>query len=184
MAQSGQYNYMRCIRHGEGAAAQLAVAEFAKSTINVLFLLNGQYQPYYKWTFRALRALPRLSLLAELLEYLITTDNDSGMYEEKYAVIEDIAKDVMDELKRQEMTAVDCRDLEKHAYSVNDSIRNAAVRNRLCKAGRIGDSIPEDSQQEIIVAEFPQVIVMIITIHQDSMIGDSFVIHQLSIIEG
>ena len=48
---------------------------------------------------------------------------------EKYAVIEDIAKDVMDELKRQEMTAVDCRDLEKHAYSVNDSIRNAAVRN-------------------------------------------------------
>ena len=129
MAQSGQYNYMRCIRHGEGAAAQLAVAEFAKSTINVLFLLNGQYQPYYKWTFRALRALPRLSLLAELLEYLITTDNDSGMYEEKYAVIEDIAKDVMDELKRQEMTAADCGDLEKHAYSVNDSIRNAAVRN-------------------------------------------------------
>ena len=54
---------------------------------------------------------------------------------------------------------------------------------RLCKAGRIGDSIPEDSQQEIIMAEFPQVIVMIITIHQDSMIGDSFVIHQLSIIE-
>ena len=129
MAQSGQYNYMRCIRHGEGAAAQLAVAEFAKSTINVLFLLNGQYQPYYKWTFRALRALPRLSLLAELLEYLITTDNDSGMYEEKYAVIEDIAKDVMEELKRQEMTAADCGDLEKHAYSVNDSIRNAAVRN-------------------------------------------------------
>ena len=34
------------------------------------------------------------------------------------------------------------------------------------------------------MAEFPQVIVMIITIHQDSMIGDSFVIHQLSIIEG
>ena len=129
MAQSGQYNYMRCIRHGEGAAAQLAVAEFAKSTINVLFLLNGQYQPYYKWTFRALRALPRLSLLAELLEYLITTDNDSGIYEEKYAVIEDIAKDVMEELKRQEMTAADCGDLEKHAYSVNDSIRNAAVRN-------------------------------------------------------
>ena len=129
MAQSGQYNYMRCIRHGEGAAAQLAVTEFAKSTINVLFLLNGQYQPYYKWTFRALRALPRLSLLAELLEYLITTDNDNGMYEEKYAVIEDIAKDVMDELKRQEMTAADCRDLEKHAYSVNDSIQNAAVRN-------------------------------------------------------
>ena len=122
-------HYPEDIRRKKLAGNLLLMAQSAKSTINVLFLLNGQYQPYYKWTFRALRALPRLSLLAELLEYLITTDNDSGMYEEKYAVIEDIAKDVMDELKRQEMTAADCGDLEKHAYSVNDSIRNAAVRN-------------------------------------------------------
>ena len=129
MAQSGQYNYLRCICHGERAAAQLAVTEFARSTINVLFLLNGRYQPYYKWTFRALRALPRLSLLAELLEYLLTTDNDSGMYEEKYAVMEDMARDVTEELQRQEVTSAEGQDLERHAYSVNDSIRNPNLRN-------------------------------------------------------
>ena len=129
MAQAGQYNYMRCIRHGERAAAQLAVGEFVKSAVSVIFLLNRQYQPYYKWSFRALRALPRLSLQAELLEYLLTTDNEDGMYEEKYSVIEGIAADIIDELIDQNLTKADCGDLEKHAYSVNDGIEDGQLRN-------------------------------------------------------
>ena len=32
MGQSGQYNYRRCLQHGETAAAQLAAVEFVKST--------------------------------------------------------------------------------------------------------------------------------------------------------
>ena len=135
MAQAGQYNYMRCIRHGEGAAAQLAAGEFVRSAISVIFLLNKRYQPYYKWSFRALRTLPRLSLLAELLEYLLTTDNDEGMYEEKYAVIESIAADVIDELVDQGITKAVCGDLEKHAYSVNDAIDDAQLRNMHILAG-------------------------------------------------
>ena len=129
MAQAGQYNYMRCIRHGEGAAAQLAIVRFVESTTSAIFLLNRQYQPYYKWSFRALRALPKLSLTAELLEYLLTTDNDKGMYEEKYSVIEGIAADVIDELIDQGLTQASCGDLEKHAYSVNDRIADGQLRN-------------------------------------------------------
>ena len=64
MAQSGQYNYLRCIAHGEPAAAQLAAVEFVKSTMAAVFLLSRRYQPYYKWSFRAMRALPELPLLA------------------------------------------------------------------------------------------------------------------------
>lgn len=135
MAQAGQYNYMRCIRHGEGAAAQLAAGEFVRSAISVIFLLNRRYQPYYKWSFRALRALPELSLLAELMEYLITTDNDGTMYEEKYTVIESIAADIIDELIRQDLTKADCGDLEKHAYSVNDGIGSGELRNLHILAG-------------------------------------------------
>lgn len=129
MAQSGQYNYLRCIRHHEGAAAQLAVGEFARSTMNVIFLLNRRYQPYYKWSFRALRALPVLSLEAELLEYLLTTDNDGDMFEEKYRVIEGINSDVIDVLMDEGITKASCGDLEKHAYSVNDSIADGQLRN-------------------------------------------------------
>ena len=129
MAQSGQYNYKRCLDHGEEAAAQLAVFEFVKSAAAVIFLLNNTYQPYYKWCFRALRALPKLSLEAEIMEYLLTTGNGSDTAEEKYYAIEGIAADVIDELAEQGLTKAICGDLEKHAYSVNDGIADGDIRN-------------------------------------------------------
>ena len=129
MAQAGQYNYERCIRHGEPAAAQIAVYEFVKSAISLIFLLNRRYQPYYKWGFRALRELPCLALEAELFEYLLTTDNEPGIMEEKAKVIEGIAADVILELRGRHLSNADCGDLEKHAWSVNDSIGNGVLRN-------------------------------------------------------
>lgn len=129
MAQAGQYNYARCIKHGEQAAAQLAVCEFVKSAMHVIFLLNRSYEPYYKWSFRALRALPVLSLEAEMFEYLLTTDNDGERAQEKYDAIEGICADVIDELVDGGLTAAICGDLEKHAYSVNDSIEESEIRN-------------------------------------------------------
>ncbi len=129
MAQAGQYNYLRCIRHGETGAAQLAAGEFAKSCMAAIFLLNKCYQPYYKWSFRALRALPKLSLEAELLEYLLTTDNAGELAQDKYDVIEGMAADVIDELMEQGLTKASCGDMEKHAYSVNDGIEDPSLRN-------------------------------------------------------
>lgn len=130
MAQSGQYNYNRCLEHKETAAAQLAVIEFVKAALQVVFLLNRAYMPYYKWSFRALRALPKFAELAETLEFLLTTENSGDLKETKYLVIEDIAGMVIAELNEQEMTKAICGDLEKHAYSVNDSIADADLRNR------------------------------------------------------
>ena len=129
MGQAGQYNYLRCIRHGETGAAQLAAAEFVKSAMAAVFLLNRVYQPYYKWSFRAMRGLPRLALLAELMEYLLTTDNEPEQAEQKYDVMESVAADVIDELTEQSLTKAVCGDLEKHAYSVNDGIEDPALRN-------------------------------------------------------
>lgn len=129
MGQSGQYNYRRCLLHGETGAAQLAVAEFVKSAMAAVFLLNDIYQPYYKWSFRAMRALPRLSITAELLEYLLTTDNEEETASEKNAVMEGIAADIIGELQAQGLTQAVCGDLEKHAYSVNDRISDVQIRN-------------------------------------------------------
>ena len=129
MGQAGQYNYPRCLSHGEKGAAQLAVGDFVRACMGAVFLLNGVHQPYYKWAFRAMRDLPRLSLLAELLEYLLTTDNDAELAAAKRDVIEGLAADVIGELRRQGLTKADCGDLEKHAYSVNDSIADGGIRN-------------------------------------------------------
>ena len=129
MAQAGQYNYLRCLKHGEPAAAQLAVNEFVKSCIETVFLLNRAYAPYYKWSFRAMRRLKTLSLTAETLEYLLTTGNDGELAETKYDMIESTAGDIIDELQNQGLTKAICGDLEKHAYSVNDGIGDAGIRN-------------------------------------------------------
>ena len=41
MAQSGQYNYLRCMRRNEIVSARLAETEFINETIHIIFLLNS-----------------------------------------------------------------------------------------------------------------------------------------------
>ena len=129
MAQSGQYNYRRCLKHGETGAAQLAVGEFARNTLSVAFLLNRTYMPYYKWSFRALKTLPGGEDLGRSLEWLLTTDNSEAMAEDKYFCMEGIASEIIGRLQEQGLTEAVCGDLEKHAYSVNDGVRENGIRN-------------------------------------------------------
>lgn len=135
MEQSGQYNFLRCIAHRESGAAQLAAAEFVDAALHTVFLLNRTYMPYYKWSFRALRGLKVLSSLEPSLEYLISTGNSDNLPAEKASVIEEIAAAVIQELQNQNLTNAVCLDLEKHAYSVNDHIHDAGIRNLNIFAG-------------------------------------------------
>ncbi len=129
MAQAGQYNYARCLLHNETAASQLAVIEFVKSTVNVIFLLNKRYEPYYKWCFKALGELEKFSEYKDSLEYLLTSTNDEKTSLIKSEIIEDISKNIIFELKNQNLTEESGSDLEKHAYSVNKKISDNGLRN-------------------------------------------------------
>ena len=129
MAQSGQYNYTRCLSHGESAAAQLAMNEFIRHTLAAVFLLNRRYLPYYKWQFRALRELPRLSELEETLELLLTTDNSPVMARAKADLTEELASKIITALQDDGLSSAVCGDLEKHAYSVNDRVCDINLRN-------------------------------------------------------
>ena len=135
MAQSGQYNYQRCLDHGEEGGAQLAAFEFVKNALSAIFLLNDRYEPFYKWAFRALRALPVLGNLEPLLTGIISRPNDPETSFDKYTDIETAASAVIDELMNQELTKANCGDLEKHAYSVNDGITDGEIRNMHILAG-------------------------------------------------
>ena len=99
------------------------------SAMKTVFLLNKKYMPYYKWSFRALRGLERLGNLADSFEFLLTSANDNETAETKYFIIEDIASMVIAELQNDEITKAVCGDLEKHAYSVNDFIKDSDIRN-------------------------------------------------------
>ena len=130
MGQAGQYNYPRCITRGEPAAAQLAVIEFAKSALHVIFLLNRTYLPYYKWSFRALRGLPLLSELAIPLEYLISSGNTREDFPKKTAAIEKITSAAIDLLRKQNLTQFPGDAAEGHAYSVNNQIIDPTLRTQ------------------------------------------------------
>ena len=129
MAQAGQYNYNRCVERGENAAAQMSLYKFVEAGLHVIFLLNRQYMPYYKWSFRALRDLPRLGNLYDSLEYMISSDNDGKRALTKSNMTEDIAALIIKEMKSENLTDATCNDLEKHAYSVNDHIKDGTLRN-------------------------------------------------------
>lgn len=129
MAQSGQYNYPRILNRGETASAQLSLFEFSNAAMKVYFLLNKKYMPYYKWQFRALRDLPDGEFIADSLEFLISTDNSTENANIKNEIINSVAEEIISLLKRKEITKATCNDLEKHAYSVNDFIKDGDLRN-------------------------------------------------------
>lgn len=129
MGQAGQYNYNRCLLRGETAAAQLAVFEFVKSTLNVIFLLNKTYMPYYKWTFRALKDLPLLSSLAGDLESLISGGNQAHEGKAKSQKIEQICAKIAKTLNEQGLSLCPTAEMEQQAYAVNDTIIDDHIRN-------------------------------------------------------
>ena len=130
MAQSGQYNFMRCMKHGEAEAAQLACTEFVNAAMKVSFLLQGRYMPYYKWSFRALRELAGTEELSEKLAFLLFGDNrDDAVAGKKRDAIEEIASLTIARLREMKLTETISGELEAHAYSVNDRIADGAVRN-------------------------------------------------------
>ncbi len=135
MAQGGQYNYTRCLAHGEEGAAQLALYDFVIHTLAASFLLSRRFCPFYKWAFRGLRSLPRLCELADPLTFLLTCENTPALAEAKAGIVADIAALVIAELKEQGITRADCGDLGSHARSVNDAISDPLLRNLHLLAG-------------------------------------------------
>ena len=129
MAQAGQYNYDRCARRGETGAAQLAVFEFVRHTISAVYLLNNRYEPFYTWAYRGLRELPLLSGLEAPLADLTQCGNSPEEILRKQEWIERTAQAVIAELKAQKLSRAEGNDLEPHAYSVADSIRDGELRN-------------------------------------------------------
>lgn len=125
MNQSGQYNYGRCRQHGEELAARLALSDFVKAAMECIFLLNGKYMPYYKWSFRALKSLPKLSGLSSELESILCTVSS----EETEKNIEKICAAICEETAALGIAEAKNCDLERLAYAVNDRIENSDIRN-------------------------------------------------------
>ena len=126
MAQLGQYNYARCMRHGERTAAAVALADFCRYTAQTVYLLNNRYAPYYKWLFRGMAGLPLLGDRAAQLTALMA----APMEQNKNApIIESVCADVAAALRGQNLTACTGDYLEPYAYAIGENISDGTLRN-------------------------------------------------------
>lgn len=73
-AQAGQYNYARAMKRGERIAAELALAEFIRESMKIIYLLNRQYAPYDKWMHRGMKGLSICPEIGDMLNLLYTID--------------------------------------------------------------------------------------------------------------
>ena len=124
-AQTGQYNYSRTLSHGEKGAASLALNEFATHALKSVYLINRAYSPYYKWIFKGVEKLPRLSNIKEKLEKLLANPYDGN----NPSIIDEIADDIRRELVADGLTSGDNVFLEGHAYQVTSHIKDGDLRN-------------------------------------------------------
>ncbi len=129
LLQSGQYNYNRCIKRGENGAAQLGIFEFVRHAISLIYLLNDEYEPFYKWAYRKMRTLKKLNELESSLVSLSELGNSELEAAAKSESIDEICKLFISELKSEGLTDLDGDDLEKHAFSIQSKIKSPVLRN-------------------------------------------------------
>lgn len=144
MAQSGQYNYARCMRRGDTVAAAFAQTEFVKNTISMIYLLNRRFMPYYKWMYRGLEGLPVLQNALPLLKELAETEcqkrawsglrpRDWNPYvnlrDRKVELIEKICGMVAEELEKQGLAARAGDYLEVYTWEIMNKIKDPGLRN-------------------------------------------------------
>ncbi len=115
MAQSGQYNYSRMFGRGEKVTAVIALSEFMKHTMSMVYLLNRTYAPFYKWMHRGMRDLPILPEIGDILNALV--DFPSGD-ERIPQTIEIIVALIIAEMKKQGLTSGEDNYLDHHTDQI------------------------------------------------------------------
>lgn len=132
MAQAGQYNFPRCWKRGEQVAAQYAETQFISATISLVFLLNRQYKPFYKWMHRALKNQPILGEpIYQLISNLVSfpeQENKEAILDKKIDLIETICQHVIKELQLQGLSESSSDFLLDHGPVIQTKIQDPKIR--------------------------------------------------------
>jgi len=131
MAQTGQYNLLRCLKRNEYATAMLCNARFCEAAMSATYLLNKRYMPFYKWAHKGLSALP---ILGEKTQQIInqlsaiawnTSHTEQAKIE---ALIEGHCHLVAEELRAKNLSQTHDDWLMEHANQIQSSIQTPELR--------------------------------------------------------
>lgn len=113
-AQTAQTNYARMMARQDYVTANLCVAKGMQYTMEIIYLLNQKYAPYYKWMRKGLQSLSLIDSVAPILDRIAVIPNQAAAWEgrsysayetnykdEIVSCFEDIAEYLLMELKMQ-----------------------------------------------------------------------------------
>lgn len=129
MAQSGQYNYPRCMKRGDCYAAYMSCCEFVNTALSAVFLLNESYMPFYKWAFRAAQELTLLKGVTAQLRELVMLPDSMDNRSRKEWIIENICIEIGRELNRRGLTLTTDTFLQSHGEELMRSISDSRLKN-------------------------------------------------------
>lgn len=138
MAQSGQYNYSRMFGRGEKVTAAIALSEFMKHTMAMVYLLNRTYAPFYKWLHKGMEHLRILPEIRDILNALV--DFPSGD-ERIPQTIEIIVALIIAEMKKQGLTSGEDNYLDNHTDKILKSIPEKEREDDSFKAALVNELV-------------------------------------------
>ncbi len=134
-SQYGQSNYERMMARQDFVTANICIYKAVEAAMDLAFLLNRAYAPYYKWKRKALSRLPRLREIGLMVDYIASLDSQAKAWENKeynpyvansldkfVAAFEDIAKIILEELNRQKLVSGDDLFLEVYCGFLIDGL--------------------------------------------------------------
>lgn len=126
MSQTGEYNYVRCLKRGDEASAQLAAAEFVRASVSAWGWIHNRPSPYYKWCLRSLGDYGDAAGLEKLLRDILTGQNAEG---DRGALVNDACGMILAAVREMFPECAGAQDLQRAAMILNDRIGDGVLRN-------------------------------------------------------
>lgn len=143
-SQYAQSNYPRMMARKDYVTASLCISKAMESAMDMVYLLNRTYAPYYKWKKKGLEKLPVLGQVASLLEELALLPCRKDAWEgysysaehmndkdQCIVVFEKIAEAIVKELGAQKLVQGDNPFLELYVQQVKEGMKTMEMIERI-----------------------------------------------------
>ncbi len=130
-AQYAQSNYSRMMARKDTVTAMMCVGKGIESTLDLIYLLDHTYGPYYKWKMKGLKDSALAKSIFPILEKIAALPSQKNVWEgyrysaasvytadANVALFEEVAKLILEEMIRQDLVSGDESFLEYYISQI------------------------------------------------------------------
>ena len=169
-SQYAQSNYPRMMARKDDITANLCVAKAMERVMDIVFLLNRTYAPYYKWKRKAMGQLKKLQGVEKLLEKAAMLKNqkaarngysyssDTINREDEYVdCFEEMAEMILSELREQGLVTGEDTFLERYCGEIMQGTKNSTkIRGEKMEIETNKEEVKRDVIKSIVELEWKQ----------------------------